>query len=215
MEQEYLISYGVLGDFGRFRSSASLDLQRSDAVVARTSRGIELGEVLCPSSSRHIHLLPGHTVGELIRAAGENDLCQAVLQEEQAREIFAAAQELAQGHQLPLEILDVELLLDGEHLILHYVHWKEFDPRDFVSGLSRRFDVQVCLQDLSDPSHNGMESDGSQSCGSGGCGSGGCGSGGCSSGGCGSGGCGSGVDLQEYFAALREKMNHSDRASLL
>ena len=45
-------------------------------------------------------------------------------------------------------MLDAEVLLDGEHAVVHHLRWADFDPRALVSGLSRTFDAHVALFDL-------------------------------------------------------------------
>jgi hypothetical protein len=108
---------------------------------------------------------------------------------------------------LPLEILDAEVLLDGERAVLYHVRWAECDVRPFVSSLSRRHTLQIELQDLS----RVEEGCGKPDCGrdKGGCDS--CGSGG----GCGSCGSQNPDELQAYFAQLREQMIARQRTSLL
>jgi cell fate regulator YaaT (PSP1 superfamily) len=207
MNRDYLIRYGVMGDVGRFRAGPALVCRRGDRAVVRSRRGLELGEVLCPTGpAEEAH-------GDLLRLATPEDEQTAHRRQRQCDDFLAEARGRAAVQALPVELLDVELLLDDQAW-LHYVRWDTFDPRDLVSGLSRDFDLTIRLLDLTraDAAH---EEHGCGSCGSGGCGSGGCGSGGCGSG-CGSGGCGTITeDLRAYFAELREQMHRHDRTPLL
>lgn len=200
MELEYLAAYGVLGDFGRFRAAGALACRRGDRVVIRTGRGLELGEILRPATAGHAHFLPNTSVGPLLRLATPDDERQAVLLSDRVSLFCAEATSRATELELPIAILDAELLLD-EHAVLHYVRWQDCDLRPLVSGLSRRFDVGVLLQDLtrSEPAEH--------SCGS--CGSGGCGD--CGSG----GGCSSCGTDRAHFAGLREQMLDRTRVPLL
>jgi hypothetical protein len=115
---------------------------------------------------------------------------------------------------LPLEVLDVEVLLDNQHAVVQYLGWDEFDPRPFVSRLSTLFELQIALQDLSAPQKPSEDAIG--------CGRPDCGKtegGGCSS--CGTGGgcstCGSAQpeEVQTYFAGQRAKMEQALRTPLL
>ncbi len=202
---EYLLGYGLLGDFGRFRASRPLSCRRGDRAVLRTHRGIEVGQVLCPATPRHAHYLPNTTLGQLLRLVTAEDDQKLAQLRQRAQEVLERAILLAGERQLPLECLDAEMLLDGEHVVLHYLRWAECDVRPLVSTLSREFALTCLLQDLSRPAepvpaeeeeHHGC---GKENCGAGGCES--CGSGGgCSS-------CGTGSeDVQAYFAGLRQKM---------
>lgn len=210
MEEEYLIGYGLLGDFGRFRAARPLNCDRGAAVVVRSARGLELGQVLCVATPRHAHFLPNTTVGTLLRPATPEDERAAERLSERGQEVFEEARRRAQELALPLEIIDAEVLL-GEHAVLHFVRWDECDMRELVSGLSRQFSLHVLLEDLTRPvvSVAVAEEHGCGSCGSGGCGSGGCGTGGCDS-------CGTRPeDVRSHFAELREKMVSHSRTPLL
>jgi cell fate regulator YaaT (PSP1 superfamily) len=197
--QEYILGYGLAGDFGRFRSAAPIGLSRGERAVIRTDRGLEIGQVLRPARPRHAVFLPNTTVGQLLRPMKSEDEARAEEMGARAGEMLAHGGGLIEALRLPLALLDAEMLLDGEHALLHYLHWGECDIRELVSRLSRRFDVHVALIDRTAPATE--EDHGCGSCGSGGgCGS--CGSGG----GCGSCGSAPPEEVQAYFAGLREKM---------
>jgi len=191
---EYLVRFGRLGDFGRFRAEPAFPCARGDRVVVRTARGLEVGEVLCDAGEGHIPFLPNSTVGALVRPASITDDARIVETQTVAQAMLARAVELATTLGMPLEFLDAETTLDGRHAILHLLRLGECDVRDLVSALAGEFDRTIELADLGEvPAQAPAEEKGCGSCGSGGCGSGGCGS--CSSG-----------ETREQFAALREKM---------
>jgi cell fate regulator YaaT (PSP1 superfamily) len=196
---EYLVGYGLRGDFGRFRPTRLLECRRGDRVVVRTSRGLEVGEVLREATDRHARFLPNTTVGALLRAAADEDERRHEAQRGRAGALFDRARSLAGELGLPLEPLDAEVLFEGDYAVLHQLRWAECDVRPFVSTLSREFALRLELADLAAPAPE--EAPGCGRCGPGGCGS--CGSGG----GCGS--CGAKAeDVRAYFAGLRQKMEH-------
>lgn len=176
---------------------------RGDFVIAQTARGLEWATILCPTSQRHTQQLDNTPIGTLRRIATSEDHQRAATIEQLEQELFTLAQRRIHEMNLPMELLDVELLFDGEHSILHHLNLDKCDPRPLVSELSKSFDVHVTLFDLTAPQ--------------GGCGSCGSSEGGCGSGGCGSGNCGAGSseELQAYFAELRERMHNSERTTLL
>src|SRR5947209_19543093 len=140
---EYLLSYGVLGDFGRFHPVKPLACVRGQRAVVRTHRGLELATVLGEARPGHAHFLPNTTVGPLLRLATSDDLQTERRRREDARRLCGEAGALAATLALPLEVIDAEVLLDGQHAVVHHLSWAEFDPRPFVSGLSKRFDAHV------------------------------------------------------------------------
>jgi len=204
---EYLVSHGSAAEFGRFRTAAALDCRRGDRVVVRTQRGLEIGTVLCAATPRHTRLLPDAFVGELLRCATPEDEQIAAGTHERAQRLYQDARRLAAELGLPLEVLDVEVLLDGHQVTLYFLRWAECDERPLVSALSKKYEALVALRDLALPA--GASACGKPDCGSGGCST--CGSGGCST-------CGSKTlskEVQEYFASLRRKMDAAPRVPLL
>jgi cell fate regulator YaaT (PSP1 superfamily) len=210
--QEYLLSYGALGDFGRFCPVTPLTCLRGQRAVVRTHRGLELATVLGDARPGHAHFLPNTTVGQLLRLATSDDLQAERRRREDARRLFEEAGAHAAALTLPLEVIDAEVLLDGEHAVVHHVSWAEFDPRPLVGDLSKSFDAHVTLFDLTRPAAPAGEDEEAHEHG---CGQPGCGS---ASGGCGTGGgcstCGlkNVPDLKKYFAGRREQMTQAGRA---
>jgi cell fate regulator YaaT (PSP1 superfamily) len=214
---EYLVSYGRTGDFGRFRLAQPIGCRRGDRVVVRSHRGLELGEVLCPATPGHAQFLPNTTVGALLRLAGDQDEQAAERQRQRGRQLCDDGRRLAGELALPLEILDAEILLDGQQAIVQFLRWDECDFRPFVSALSTRYEVQLAMHDLALPGDADAEQE-EHGCGREDCGRAG-GKGSCAS--CGSGGgcSGCGVakkeDLAAYFAGLRQQMDARQRTALL
>jgi cell fate regulator YaaT (PSP1 superfamily) len=209
-EVEYLVSYGLAGDFGRFRSVKPLTCRRGERVVVRSHRGLEIGSVLRSATPRHATFLPNTTVGQLLRPLAPEDEQKLDALRERGRRLFERAAELVNALSLPLELIDAEVLLDGDHAALHLLRGNECDVRPFVSTLSREFALHLEIADLSRPK---QEEEDHHGCGREGCGSeGSCGScgtgGGCSS-------CGSSTppDVATHFADLREQMERK-RVSL-
>jgi cell fate regulator YaaT (PSP1 superfamily) len=215
---EYLASFGRTGAFGRFRASAALGLHRGERVVVRGPRGLEVAEVLRPATPGHAHFLPNTSVGQLLRRITDADEQTESEMRQRAQQVLERGQQLAAALELPLLLLDVEMLLDGERAVLHYLSGADVDVRPFVSTLSREFALHVLLVDLSRDREGAEEEDGDAEgagCGRPNCGQredGGCDT--CSSGGC--AGCGSAKnpDMELYFAQLREQMERQRTALL-
>jgi cell fate regulator YaaT (PSP1 superfamily) len=196
---DYLVAHGLFGHFGRFRAAAALDLPRGSAVVIRSDRGMEIGRVLRPATSRHAVFLPNTTVGALLRAAGPDDTALASRMAVRAEELLARGEQLIQTLGLPVALFDAEVLLDGKRAVVQHLRWGSTDVRELVSTLARELDMVIELVDVGAPAVE--EDHGCGSCGSGG----GCGSCG-SSGGCGSCGSARPEEVRAYFSELREKM---------
>jgi cell fate regulator YaaT (PSP1 superfamily) len=178
-----------------------VDCRRGERVVVRTVRGVEIGTVLREATPRHAGFLPNTTVGPLLRRSTPDDEAAVERQRVRAQELFDRARTLTAELGLALEVLDVELLLDGKNAVLQHLRFGDCDVRELVSTCAREFDVTVQLTDLTRSDVPAAEEE--HGCGS--CGSkGGCGS--CGSGGCGSCGTAQSEDVRNYFADLRERM---------
>jgi hypothetical protein len=209
---EYLVSYGLSGEFGRFAAPELVECAHGDRVVVKSRRGVEVGSVLCSVTAGHVRVLGAQPVRPLLRRATGDDETQAERLQLEAESAFAEARRLTDELRLSLEIMDVELLAEPLLLVVHYLGGP-VDYRDLVHGLSTRFQARIEMLDLSalpgDPAPDEDEH-GCGGCGAGGCGSGGgCAEGGCGS--CGDGGCGTthapkAEDLHAHFAELRVKM---------
>jgi hypothetical protein len=203
-DPEYLVSYGDSGEFGRFRPVTPGDYQRGDRVVVRSHQGLELAVVLCPVTAGHTPFLSRTALGEILRPAAEEDEQAAQRCRERGGRLFDDARRLAAQLELPLEVLDVEVLLDGKSAVVHHVRRQDCDYRPLVSALSHKHDILIVMQNLALPA----EAPEGAGCGRPDCGQ--AGGGGCTScgtgGGCSAGGCGKSVKPEEvsaYLAGLR------------
>jgi cell fate regulator YaaT (PSP1 superfamily) len=179
--EDYLLSYGRSGEFGCFRSIEPLTLRRGERVVARTPRGLEMAQVMRAAGPGHIRLLQKSLAGEILRIATQSDELSQADRRSQEQELFVDGRSLVARLELPLEILDCEILLDGKSGVLHYLRWSDCDPRQLMELLSDKYQLLVQLQELTQPEKEQIVDVG---CGVEGCGkaSGGCGS--CQEGGC-------------------------------
>ena len=214
--REYLVSFGLTGEFGRFHAHVPLALRRGERVAVRGARGIEIGEVLCAATPRHANFLPNTSVGQLLRRLSPADEKTATEMRARGQRLFERGQQLAAELKLPLVLLDVEMLLDGEHAVLHYLRDADADVRLFVSTLSREFAAHVTLVDLSRDRQGAVseESEEHTGCGRPDCGRGADGGGTCGSGGCDTCGSAKPRDMELYFAQLREQMERQRTALL-
>lgn len=210
-EREYLVHHGSAGHLGRFRGDAGYC--RGAHVVVQTRRGMEVGQLLCPSTPDRI-ALPDPYIGELIRAVNADDLELIDRQRALSRRVFEDGAALTDHLALPLTLVDVEILFDGRHALLHAVRFAPCDDGPWLADLGARHGLIARLYDLgAEPNIPKDDGHGHGSCGDGGCGEGGCGS--CSSGGCNSCSAGAGIELAKYFAELREQMMSRSRVALL
>ncbi len=213
LDNEYLVSYGRSGDFGRFSVGSLTDFSRGDRVIIQLTDGRDVGTILCPVSEGHTQFLARTAVGRILRrcAADDEQLLESL--QERGQRIFDHARRLVEELKLPLEVVDVELPLEGKQAIIHHLRNVDCDYRELVSTLARTYDLLVTMQNLALPAE--VEED--HGCGKPDCGHG---AGGCST--CSTGGgcstCNQGAKKEEvgaYLAVLRQRIDERERVSLL
>jgi len=186
-EHTYLIRYGVMSQVGRFTALPECDapLERGQVVVIQSHRGLELGEVLIPLNSP----APSVDRPSVLRLAGLEDLARADRARESRPSRFTLCQRVLEEGNWPWELIDVEPLLDGRAMVLHYLGPQHLD----VASLHARFRVACDLDVVLEPAGTDLEADASHERAHQGGGQAGCGSCDCGAG----GGCGSATALRE------------------
>ncbi len=207
---QYVVSHGRGGAVGVFTADEPMLLRRGTRVLLQTARGMEVGEVLSPATIRQARLLGATSSGMLVRAMTVDDEGRHAEHRPTENAVFEAGRAWAERDGLALEILDVELLFDGQVAILQFVG-KDADTEKFAQALEERFSLTIRLENLAIPAaaeehHHCDKPDCGREAG------GGCTT--CSTGG-GCSSCGSAqVDIKEYFGHLRTKMEANNRIPL-
>jgi cell fate regulator YaaT (PSP1 superfamily) len=177
MAHVYLIRHGLMRRVSRFASELG-GLARGQTVVVRSLRGTELGEVLVEDNAR----APQAPPASVLRIAAEDDLHRARWAEcERQSRLEACSRILGQGR-WPLELIDVEPMLDDARTVLHYLGPHRLDTSGLHEALRAATQLDVVFEAAGRDEPE--ESDESHGCGhcsaGGGCGAGsteaGCGS---------------------------------------
>jgi hypothetical protein len=210
---QFVVSYGKSAAVGVFTAEDPLPLARGARVLLKTPRGLEAGTVRCPATIRQARLLGETTSGMLLRALSPSDEADARIRTALADALCDAGRSLVVERSWNFDILDAEVLFDGSQAILQFLGSDE-GIDDCAHELEATFGIAIRFENLAaptEPPHDEAEH--------GGCGKPDCGSesgGGCSSEGGGCSSCGSkNVDLRDYFAHLRGKMETDRRVPLL
>jgi cell fate regulator YaaT (PSP1 superfamily) len=174
----YLLNYGRTAELGRFEFEDSLSWCRGDRLVINSRRGLELGVVLRPAPTPKSGVSPLPRSGTILRLATSEDESQSAQLQARSQLLFTDSRRLAQALDLPMEVVDTEILLDGQQAFLHYLARAYFDPRPLIEQLLARHEFLIRLNNLVEPEEAACGACGAGE-GSGGCGN--CGAGGCGS----------------------------------
>ncbi|MEZ6090946.1 MAG: hypothetical protein R3C05_23580 [Pirellulaceae bacterium] len=116
----YLVRLGVWGEISEHRSVDAVRYQRCDRVICKTARGLEIGEVVCPTEAEAV---PG-TI--LRRMTSEDEMLQRRLERYKAKAVQQCRQRLADAG-IGTMLLEVEQLFDGRTLLFHFLG--DIDPQ--------------------------------------------------------------------------------------
>src|SRR6516162_2507630 len=87
---QFIVSFGKIGALGVFTAAQPLMLRRGQAVIVQTSRGVEIGTVLCQATLRQARLLGATSSGALLRLVSVDDEARRDERAEFERRIFEA-----------------------------------------------------------------------------------------------------------------------------
>ena len=168
---QHFVRFGTLGHVGRFASQGGERLSRGTRVVCRTSRGLEVGEVLSPAEEATLASPDGAL---LRRVTVEDDLLLARLERNQHAAYEACVAKLAERN-IPAVLVDVEHLFDGQSLFFYFLGESTPEIDSLTAELAEVYETKVQFRKFTESLTAG-------------CGPG-CGTADAQGGGCGSGGC--------------------------
>ena len=139
MSAKHLVRWGAMGYVAGFTAVDAVRYPRGSRVVLRTSRGVELGEVLTPvddgASAPH--------EGSILRGMTEQDrLLETRLQKNRGDAFDACARKLAELW-LAAALVDVEHLFDGQSLIFYFLGDQPTEMPALSGELAEAYDAQV------------------------------------------------------------------------
>jgi cell fate regulator YaaT (PSP1 superfamily) len=173
MQTVYWVRYGLMRRVARFDADRDA-FQRGDTVVVRSTRGTELGEILAPVTAFGS---AGGIGSRILRIAGTDDLDRAHRAELDRPRRFDACDRVFRDGVWPLELIDIEPLLDDRRTVLYYLGPHHLETEGLMNAFREACGLDVSFEPLGRDEPAEEEMHGCGTCGEGGCGSGGgCGS---------------------------------------
>ena len=145
---KYLVRHGVMRYIGEYAAPPGDGVRRRDAVIVRTERGQEVGEVLCPATPQAVAALPDPTRGEIIRVAAPEDRAKIAHLKEVEKKQFAVGEQLVVKHRLAMQLVEIEHLFGGERVIFYFLSEQRVDFRELVRSMAREFHTRIELRQV-------------------------------------------------------------------
>ncbi len=144
----YFVRHGVMRHIGVFSARASDEYPRGTRVIARTTRGLETGEVLSEATDEAINQLKDVKKGQIQRVMSDDDHREVFRLLEQQRREFEISGRLVAESGLPMQLVDVEHLYGGERVVVYYLSEDRVDFRDLVKALAREFQTRIEMKQI-------------------------------------------------------------------
>lgn len=145
---KYVVRCGAMRTLGVYTTSRNEVFARGTQVIARTDRGLEVGEVLCEAGDDVAAKMNDPSKGQILRAMSPDDQ-REVDRMHQQQEIEAAACERLIGElQLPMQLVEIEHIFGGERVVVFYLSENRVDFRELVKRLAAEFQTRIEMRQI-------------------------------------------------------------------
>jgi cell fate regulator YaaT (PSP1 superfamily) len=145
---EYVVRYGAMRFLGVFSAPAGRECRRGMNVVARTDRGLEIGEVLCDATPEAVGDIKDPGAGQILREMTAEDRIELSRLGQQAREQFDVCQKNIERLGLKMKLVDVEHVFGGERIVVYYLAESRVDFRELVRVLAGEFQTRIEMRQI-------------------------------------------------------------------
>ncbi len=144
----YIVRHGVMRNLGVFVPRGRDTFARGEQVIARTSRGLESGEVLCEASDAAVASLSDPKQGQIVRRVNDDDVRDLRKMFEQERREYEICDTEIKRLALEMKLVDVEHLYGGERVVVYYLADVRVDFRDLVKSLATEFQTRIEMRQI-------------------------------------------------------------------
>jgi cell fate regulator YaaT (PSP1 superfamily) len=133
---------------GIFAPRGNESFGRGTRVIARTSRGLESGEVLCEATEQAIEQLRDPDNGQILRVMTADDEKELYRIAGRRHADWDLCDERVRGSGLDMRLVDVERIFGGERIIVYYLAENRVDFRDLVKTLAGEFQTRIEMRQI-------------------------------------------------------------------
>lgn len=144
----YVLRYGSMRHVGVFSARGGERYLRGSRVIARTTRGLEVAEVLIEAGEELVAKLANSPGGQIVRAMTPEDEHELDHIRQKERTAFQQCQEHVARLGLPMQLVDVEQLFGGERLVVYFLSEVRVDFRELVKVLAGEFQTRIELRQI-------------------------------------------------------------------
>lgn len=128
-------------------SPGNFELNKGDAVIVETARGLEFGEiVIAPREVEDSAIVS--PLKPILRKATEKDIAKVADNEAKEAEAMRICGEKVESHKLPMKLVDVEYTFDVNKIVFYFTAEGRVDFRDLVKDLAAVFRTRIELRQI-------------------------------------------------------------------
>ncbi len=121
---------------------------RGAKVIARSSRGMEEGEVLREATDEVLAQMDRCETGTIQREVSAQDRIELNRIQSDADKAVDICDRLVRESGLPMDLIDVEFIFGGERVTLYYLSEDRIDFRDLVKLLAHEFQTRIEMRQV-------------------------------------------------------------------
>jgi cell fate regulator YaaT (PSP1 superfamily) len=133
---------------GVFATRGGDKFARSQNVIARTNRGLEVGEVLCEATDEVVAQLQDPPHGQILRDMTPEDSNEWHHLQLGERDEFERCQSHVALLGLPMQLVDIEHMFGGERSVIYYLSEQRVDFRELVKDLAADFQTRIEMRQI-------------------------------------------------------------------
>jgi cell fate regulator YaaT (PSP1 superfamily) len=145
---KYVVRTGIMRVLGVFSTSRDDVYARLTAVIARTDRGLEAGEVLCEATEQALAQMKDPITGQILRRMTPEDVRELAHLREQEKKEFEICRRLIFEQNLDMRLVDVEHLFGGERVVVYYLAENRVDFRELVRQMASEFQTRIEMRQI-------------------------------------------------------------------
>jgi cell fate regulator YaaT (PSP1 superfamily) len=148
MAAKYIARHGSMRYLGEFAAEEGASYARSQQVIVRSDRGLEVGEILGDATPRAVELIAEPTHGQIVRLMTPADHHEAARLRQSESQEFDTCRGYIGQRNLQMELVNVEHLFGGERIVFYFLAEKRVDFRELVKDLAREYRTRIEMRQI-------------------------------------------------------------------
>jgi cell fate regulator YaaT (PSP1 superfamily) len=145
---KYVVRHGTARTLAIAPTRGNDLCQRGGRVILRTSRGLEVGEVLCEATEQAVAQLQDPGQGQIVREMTPDDAIEQTHIQAREREEFEICRQYVSRLQLAMQLVDIEHIFGGERIVIYYLAEQRIDFRELVKQLASEFQTRIEMRQI-------------------------------------------------------------------